>query len=1080
MVDLTKLRQKDRRPCYVLRIAGVPVLYGTHMPPALSTNGITHARRASIIANDISFSRRHDENARVVEVSNLEIVLSSDEQYTSDQYDPGKIFGRIGFQGADSFTRITANVDPTDVSLTVQDNSGFAAADTIHVGQETMTVTNIISTDTIRVSRGILGTFPRFHRVDGASGSFPYVTKPLTYFRGRRVVVYEGRVNDDGSVSDSLDDYAEVFRGFLASEPAVAVSGQSHEVTLEIAPLTAVLDKPLPASTLKTNLHPILHAFDGTIANKIAVHSFHQTGQMWRSNCEIQLNSSGTEFQYLNREGAAADIDNRFDNDISEFHPRGMAIRCDFTTRNKVLFLGPDSISTDPVSGHLMIHNLYVQSTVTDVLNQTGGGANITGAFVELKSRGGFETKIVRISILGTRSSAHVANWRHLLGERFNSALTTGTHLGLSGFHFDVGLDVSVGEIFISPNFSARGVGSKPAAQFVLSNSISKARSAIQDSGMFPDMFVVLREVIGRQAQSDVDTNAPHDSSNVGYRTILENLPFIVGATQNEFLPSSVLRLDDEDGNARVFHMEAERLIVTDGGTSVHAPLCDAYIHIGNVFNGPGENVPLSSCERFVVFEDSLGVASGTSADVLISQDDEAVAMLRVSNETSVSSDGFTGFQYQVDQVTKYKDIETIADVPGEKRHTVTPTIRPSDESIGQLLVRLLVSADGDSKTSSTHDTMVFGAGLSDGTGHADTFGADIDVDSFLAIPNPIAAEVFGPIYKEGDTLLETVEGLLLAVGYTVDISTNSLGKCKLRAVELTLPLESDVSQTFTTAEIAQKPTPSSSAELSIKNVFKFTANYNHEGDADVEVTVRDQVSIDLFKEAQDLSVDLKGIKLNTTTPGDAVHDLRPLFSKLRLENSFPRRVFTFDVPTSLLQSLALGDTCTVTHPLLRSTSGLGVTTEPARVRSIEYDGYSPTGSIELVAYGTVGQSWNMAANIISIVAGSGSLAVNVSANEHSPTARPSDGSAIEDSSGFHVSQWVDVFSVYDMDAPIVTTKITSINTATNQIVLASSVSGLTFDSLSFGFMGFLVPRDFSNATSDVRKYGFINRTTAT
>ncbi len=1078
MVDLIKFRQKDRRPCYVLRIAGVPVLYGTHMPPALSTNGITHARRASIIADDISFSRRHDENARVVEVSNLELVLSSDEQHTSDEHDPGKVFGRIGFKGADSFTKITANVEPADVSLTVQDNSGFTAADTIHVGQETMTVTSIVSTDTIMVSRGILGTFPRFHRVDEASGSFPYVTKPLTYFRGRRVVVYEGRVNDDGTVSDNLDDYAEVFRGFLASEPAMAVSGQSHQVTLEIAPMTAVLDKPLPASTLKTNLHPILHAFDGTIANKIAVHSFHQTGQMFK--CLITtIEHDATTFRFATVDGSGADIPNRFDNNLSAFHPRGMCIKLPYSLENRFIYLGPDSVDT--TASQTRITNFYPQEVINDMTTRFSSSSfNLNNTATVLSSRGGIETKIVRISILGTRSSAHVANWRHLLSSRFNSALATGTHLGLSGFHFDVGLDVSVGEIFISPNFSARGVGSKPAAQLVLSNSISRALGAIQNSGMFPDSLVSFREVIGRQAQSDVDTNAPHDASNVGYRTIFENLPIIPGALQNEFLPESALRLDDEDGNARVFHMEAERLIVTDGGTSVQAPLCDAYIHIGNVFNGAGGDVPLSSCERFVVFEDSLGVASGTSADVLISQDDEAVAMLKISNESSVSSDGFTGFQYRIDQVTKYQDVDTIADIPGEKRHTVTPTIRPSDESIGHLLVKLLISADGDSKTSSTHDSMIFGAGLSDGTGHADTFGADIDVESFLAIPNPISAEVFGPIYKEGDTLLETVEGLLLAVGYTVDISTDTLGKCKLRAVELTLPLESDVSQAFTTAEIAQAPTPSSSAELSIKNVFKFTANYNHEGDPDVELTVRDQVSIDLFKEAQDLSIDLKGIKLNTTTPGDAVHELRPIFSKLRLENSFPRRVFTFDVPTSLLQSLALGDTCTVTHPLLRSTSGLGVTTEPARVRSIDYDGYSPTGSIELVAYGTVGQSWNMAANIISIVPSSGNLAVNVSANEHSPTARPSDGSAIEDSSGFHVSQWVDVFSVYDMDSPIVTTKIDSINTATNEIVLLSSVAGLPSDSLSFGFIGFLVPRDFSHAASDVRKYGFINRTTAT
>ena len=175
MVDLTKLRQKDRRPCYVLRIAGLPVLYGTHMPPALSVEGIAHARRASIIPDSISFSRRHDENARVVEVSNLEIVLASDEQYTADQFDPGKVFGRIGFAGADAFTRVTESIEPASgFSITVEDSSNFKAADLVHIGQESMVVISTPTSTTIELARGRLGTFARFHRVDADNGSFPY------------------------------------------------------------------------------------------------------------------------------------------------------------------------------------------------------------------------------------------------------------------------------------------------------------------------------------------------------------------------------------------------------------------------------------------------------------------------------------------------------------------------------------------------------------------------------------------------------------------------------------------------------------------------------------------------------------------------------------------------------------------------------------------------------------------------------------------------------------------------------------------------------------------------------------------
>ena len=544
-------------------------------------------------------------------------------------------------------------------------------------------------------------------------------------------------------------------------------------------------------------------------------------------------------------------------------------------------------------------------------------------------------------------------------------------------------------------------------------------------------------------------------------------------------IPASVLQLDDDDGNPRAFQMHGQRLIVTDGGISVPTRLANGWLHLGYTFNGAGEEVPLGSCERFVVFESSFDLATSEPGAVAIERDGELIAILELSNQTTVTVEGFTGYRYRIDKVKKFEDVATIVDHPGEQAHTIRSTIAPSEGSISHLILKLLTSLSGTLETSGIFDKLKVGAGLSDGTGvHTDTFGADIDLESFLGIPNPISSETFAPIYKEGDTILDIVEGMLNLVNYTVDVSTDANGKCRLRAVEIGLPDSSNIVRDFTTRDIAERSVPKSDAELSIKNIFKFAANHDHKGDAGVELTIRDQVSIDLFNEAEDMSLELKGVKIDATTPGDAVHVLQPIFSKLRLENSYPRRVFTFDVATSLLQQLSLGHTCTITHPLMRSTSGLGITSEPARVRSIEYDGYSTTGTIELVAYGVAGQSWNMTAEIFSIL-GSNNDRLVVRPNDHSPDTNPSTGADTLDSTPFFVGQSVDIYTPYGLDAPFLSTSITAISSTGTVIDVADDCSSLPTDSLGIA-RGFIVAREHSGATEVERRYAYIGRTTAT
>ena len=452
------------------------------------------------------------------------------------------------------------------------------------------------------------------------------------------------------------------------------------------------------------------------------------------------------------------------------------------------------------------------------------------------------------------------------------------------------------------------------------------------------------------------------------------------------------------------------------------------------------------------------------------------MAVLKLENETNISVDGFTGVQYSIIGVQKYRDVTTIAEYAGQPRFTFKPTIVPQETGVGELILKLLCSINGSGTTSSEYDDFIIGAGMSDGTGsHGDDFGADINVDSFLAIPDPAGSEVYAPIYQDGDTLLDAIDGLLAATGYTIDIRSDDQGRCQLTAVEVSLPNSSLITKSIGTSEIADNPTPQSIAEISIKNVFNFKSNFNSEGDPGVELTVKDQVSIDLFNEAEDIDIELKGINLDVQTPGEAVAALRAMFGRLRIENSYPRRVFRFDAPVGVLQRLTLGDTVAITHELLRAQKGLGVTDEPARVRSIEYSGYDAVGTIELVGYGTVGESWNVTAGITSVV---NSTTFVVSEEVHSPARHPATGDDIEELTGFSVGDYVDIYDVYDMDTPT-TVQISSINTSTNTVQVDTALT-FTTDSLALGFRGFMTSRVESSAATNHEDYGFIGTTVTT
>ena len=1072
MVELARIRSRDRHPCYVLRVAGLPVLYGTHTPPSLTVNGVTYARRSSIVPGDMSFGRRIDESTGFVEVDNLTFTLASDELHTADPFDPGKMLGRVGYVGADANSRVTDTVESGDPGIPLEDTSGFAAGDIVHLGLETMVVTTVVAGG-IGVTRGALDTFPRKHLVNEADGSFPYLTKPLTYFRGRRVVVYEGVVEDDGSVSENLSDYSECFRGFMATEPASGVSGKSTEITLEIAPLTSVLDKTMPSATTKANLHPFWHSYDGHIGCRFCIFTYHRHNQLYRGQGVIDYTGGGFKLNYTTTR--ASSVAGRFDKTIADFHPRGFELSSHFATRDDV-WVAPGGVNTTSNPGKL--DSFYPPSTVTALNNLQ---SILDATHVVFGSKGKIESKVCLIAAPSFSSSdptlriPTMARWKENLEQRVESELQSGTIAGLGGFLCDVTLDTNAGMTYLTPNIVLENDG--PPAEFnvILANDPQHAWNHL--TGLDDvQLDEGLKEITGRVANSDATTGFVMTTRDL---VPAGSLPFFRPALP-QYLPMEVLGFSDPDRMARVVTLKSERFVTLDGGTSVPTPVADAYYICGPFFRGAGVETPsLGMAEQFITLDVDFGLTGDTTLDVAVMKGEEKLMILTIRSGTVQAPGAYT---YRVDKVVKYQNVPCIVDMPGEERHTFVPAVLPMEDSIGLVLLKLLCSTYGESMTSSTYDTLALGAGLSDGTGATDTMGPDIDVASFLAIPNPTSAEVFGPILNEDDTLLESIQGTLMAVGYALDISTDDLGRCMLRAKQMGLPNASDVRQAFTSADIAEDPVPTSETEYSIKNVFKFKANHDFEGEAQVELTVRDQASIDLFNEVEEMDVDLKGLRVNNETPGDAVNSLRPMFSRLRMENSFPRRLFRFDVPTGLLQRLALGDSCTVTHPLLRGTSGLGVTTEASRVNGIEYDGFSPVGTIELISYGHAGASWNMGLTIVGISTGTSNFGVVVKENDNSPLLHPSAGTDLEDLSAFKVGDTVKIYSAYDMDSHILKTQVDAIKPSTNQIFFKHAVNSLPTDSLALGYVGFVVPTERSDAaaTDEQKKYAYIGQVTTT
>ena len=356
MTATTRITGRDKTPCYYIWVAGVPVLYGSVLPPPkiymTSTGPVFYERRKSIqVDKGFQFSRRMDVEDHVIQAAPVDVYLISDQQYSgNDASDPGEVFGRMGYAGATASAGLLAGVGISQtqaVPITVPvDSIGpapFAVGDVVHIGREAFTVGAVAQNAPYSVtfnSRSIMGTLAQSHEYDTASGTRPVITKPAVYFRGRKAIIYENTIDSDGNVDDSK--WVERWRGFLASEPEPGELGMIHTIRLRVSPLSAAIDRPLGKPNVTNFMSDEFHTFGTRKTNEAHQFSKNKTevhflelitqGSIYQDPGGVHTGDPSQSYYYLNQldqtrgDGlpvrSSGDHSDYFDLNLPVGHPR--------------------------------------------------------------------------------------------------------------------------------------------------------------------------------------------------------------------------------------------------------------------------------------------------------------------------------------------------------------------------------------------------------------------------------------------------------------------------------------------------------------------------------------------------------------------------------------------------------------------------------------------------------------------------------------------------------------------------------------------------------------------------------------
>ena len=147
---------------------------------------------------------------------------------------------------------LTQNVSPSDLTLHVDDTSGFDAAGTVYLGLEAFvytskTATTFVNNVDVAHARGQFGGLATAHYFGTAGG---IVTQSVRIWRGRQVRLYATPVAPNGEISGATmtAEAVEIWRGVISTGPNRA----GRLFTFEALALDRILDRPLQSGLTGT------------------------------------------------------------------------------------------------------------------------------------------------------------------------------------------------------------------------------------------------------------------------------------------------------------------------------------------------------------------------------------------------------------------------------------------------------------------------------------------------------------------------------------------------------------------------------------------------------------------------------------------------------------------------------------------------------------------------------------------------------------------------------------------------------------------------------------------------------------
>jgi len=246
----------DRRS-FLLKIAGLRTRYYSGVAPSALAD---HTDRRAITGVSAGNDRLR-EIGGVAELGSVVVDVVTRGVYAEDLHDPGIALTRIGRRDAGWSANVTATLETGHSTVYVdRDPSTLTFPTVVHIGLEALKVTagggtspypDAASPYYMTIStRGFGGTPVLEHLVTARGAGRPQVVDQVVHWRGRRALL---------SYQDEAGQVVEVVRGILAGTPVM--SEDSLVLSVEITPLTALLDQEIPAATRTLKLLDGYHHF---------------------------------------------------------------------------------------------------------------------------------------------------------------------------------------------------------------------------------------------------------------------------------------------------------------------------------------------------------------------------------------------------------------------------------------------------------------------------------------------------------------------------------------------------------------------------------------------------------------------------------------------------------------------------------------------------------------------------------------------------------------------------------------------------------------------------------------------------